>query len=389
MEEDPQEVPTDLPREIDLGLDELSRLSGASETAPVVRLPWWKRHSLVLALVVSWSLHVLFFAVWMGLGWPKAKAQPIRYMPVELVQLPDSKKKLDKSRQVDALSNADHQADAPAGPDRSERSPLASSLPPAPPPAEGEKPAAASPPPPPPPPPQPESPRPAAPATVAEPESPKPAPPPPESPRPASPQSKKSPASQSRAQPPQPAKSKAAEGAAPPRTEKTENAKSQPPIPVVQVPFPQAQEPALPNLNLTPSLGEVARWDMERQRRARQEVFKRYEETVSLNTQKSRYVSYFTRLKGRIQQAWVYPAQAKRDKLSGTLAMSFTINQDGSISDIRVLKSSGVEVLDLAAVQAVEKATPFMPLPEDWGLEKLHVKTIFEYVQGGLRWSSQ
>lgn len=118
----------------------------------------------------------------------------------------------------------------------------------------------------------------------------------------------------------------------------------------------------------------------------REGVFKPQEETVNLDTPKPRYTAYFARLKERIQQGWIYPSQAKREGLSGSLSMRFTIERSGMIRDIQVIHSSGVVILDEAALQAVRNITPFLPLPDDWELERLHVKTIFEYVRGGFRW---
>ncbi|NGZ04866.1 MAG: energy transducer TonB [Magnetococcales bacterium] len=139
-------------------------------------------------------------------------------------------------------------------------------------------------------------------------------------------------------------------------------------------------------LNLAPSLNDLTRWDHERTQRSREELFRAQEETVNLDTPKPRYTTYFARLKERVQQGWIYPAEAKRAGLSGTLSLRFTIERNGMITDIRVLNSSGVPILDEAALQAVRNLSPFLPLPEDWELERLHVKTIFEYVRGGFQW---
>ncbi|MBF0272293.1 MAG: TonB family protein [Magnetococcales bacterium] len=166
--------------------------------------------------------------------------------------------------------------------------------------------------------------------------------------------------------------------------------KSQPPAPSTPAPprtnpAPPEKSPAGP-LNLNPSLGDMTRWDQDRNRKMREESFKSHEETVNLDTPKPRYTAYFARLKEQIQQGWVYPAQAKRDKLSGSLSMRFTIDKKGVVSDIRVINSSGEAILDEAALQAVRNISPFLPLPDDWQLEKLHVRTIFEYIRGGFHW---
>ncbi|MEO5347164.1 MAG: TonB family protein [Magnetococcus sp. YQC-9] len=144
-------------------------------------------------------------------------------------------------------------------------------------------------------------------------------------------------------------------------------------------------DPLTRPLNLNPSLSELTRWDRERSRQAREYGIKAQEETINLDTPKPQYTAYFTRLKERIQQGWIYPAEAKRNQLSGSLAMRFTIERDGAISDIRIERPSGAAILDQAALQAVRNIHPFLPLPDDWNLERIHIKTVFEYIRGGFR----
>jgi len=49
----------------------------------------------------------------------------------------------------------------------------------------------------------------------------------------------------------------------------------------------------------------------------------------------------------------VYPEQAFSDKLKGSVTMSFTVNTDGSITDILVLESIPKGVFDKASISAL------------------------------------
>ncbi len=49
----------------------------------------------------------------------------------------------------------------------------------------------------------------------------------------------------------------------------------------------------------------------------------------------------------------------------GNLILHVAVRADGSIEHVRVLRSSGFEVLDEAAVKIVELAAPFAPFPPD------------------------
>ena len=49
----------------------------------------------------------------------------------------------------------------------------------------------------------------------------------------------------------------------------------------------------------------------------------------------------------------------------GSLILHTALRADGSIERVHVLRSSGFEVLDEAAVKIVELAAPFAPFPPD------------------------
>ncbi|MDR1045490.1 MAG: energy transducer TonB [Candidatus Adiutrix sp.] len=70
--------------------------------------------------------------------------------------------------------------------------------------------------------------------------------------------------------------------------------------------------------------------------------------------------SYITR---HIRRKMVYPEEAKRQGVTGTAAVAFTINRSGQASNIRITRSSGSQLLDQAALSAVQRAAPFPPPP--------------------------
>jgi protein TonB len=66
----------------------------------------------------------------------------------------------------------------------------------------------------------------------------------------------------------------------------------------------------------------------------------------------------------RILQQLIYPSQARRTGLQGVVEVIFTINANGSVSDIGVRRSSGKDILDEEALRAVQSAAPFRRPPE-------------------------
>ena len=105
------------------------------------------------------------------------------------------------------------------------------------------------------------------------------------------------------------------------------------------------------------------------------------EATVSLNTHKVRYASYFSRIKHKIKQGWFYPAQARRNKLYGRVHLIFSIRRDGHLMRVNVVNSSGVQILDRAAMRAVKAAGSFGAFPKAWSLKLLHIRATFEYLR--------
>jgi periplasmic protein TonB len=60
-----------------------------------------------------------------------------------------------------------------------------------------------------------------------------------------------------------------------------------------------------------------------------------------------------------------YPEASIRYGLYGSLRLLVAVRYDGSLEEIRVLKSSGFAVLDEAAIKTVRMAAPFAPFPAE------------------------
>lgn len=118
------------------------------------------------------------------------------------------------------------------------------------------------------------------------------------------------------------------------------------------------------------------------------ELTKRYEaeapkgeqgKTLQLNTSELRYQRYLIGMKDRIQLFWEYPDVAARSGWHGRLRIDFVINRDGTVSDIRLVKSSNYPVLDDAAITALKLASPFQPFPANFTIESILIRGSFEY----------
>jgi TonB family protein len=74
---------------------------------------------------------------------------------------------------------------------------------------------------------------------------------------------------------------------------------------------------------------------------------------------KFRFNAYLMYVQSKIESKWQPPSQKK----DVTVTVSFTIFQDGSISDVTVSESAGSAVVDNMAITAVKVAAPFSNLP--------------------------
>jgi protein TonB len=84
---------------------------------------------------------------------------------------------------------------------------------------------------------------------------------------------------------------------------------------------------------------------------------------VSLDTKDPVYLSYFNRIKQAIEQNWEYPELALRYGLQGRLSLEFSIGANGQLEQLRIIRSSGSQLLDDEALRAIRSAAPFPPIP--------------------------
>lgn len=87
----------------------------------------------------------------------------------------------------------------------------------------------------------------------------------------------------------------------------------------------------------------------------------------SASTQKSYDALYLDSWRKRIESVGNlnYPIRARQERIFGSLRMLVAIRPDGSVDEIRILRSSNNKVLDDAAVNIVRLAAPFEPFPSE------------------------
>ncbi|MDY6820557.1 MAG: TonB family protein [Deferribacterota bacterium] len=102
------------------------------------------------------------------------------------------------------------------------------------------------------------------------------------------------------------------------------------------------------------------------------------EDSVNIQAMKFKYYSYFYKFSRLLHQVWEYPRQSILNGEEGVVRIKFSILDNGKITNIRVIQSSGYPDLDQAAVRAL-KTMKGIPLPDSYNLNILHVDGHFAY----------
>jgi protein TonB len=88
---------------------------------------------------------------------------------------------------------------------------------------------------------------------------------------------------------------------------------------------------------------------------------------ITANTREHLYASYMRAWVAKVERVgnMNYPERARQSNLEGSLVLSVDVLADGSIERVRVMRSSGYDLLDEAAVRIVRLAAPYAALPPD------------------------
>jgi len=149
-------------------------------------------------------------------------------------------------------------------------------------------------------------------------------------------------------------------------------------------PLPKSEQMVPQNIplsNLMPSsmaLAELSR-DFERERRMQQ--FLNKEADIPVNTREAKYAPYMQAMVRTLEEQWRPGGQSEFKKYSEDarrLLMRITIESNGALSNLEILRPSPIEALNESAIAAIHAAAPFKPLPSSWGLDRVHIPLIFE-----------
>lgn len=91
------------------------------------------------------------------------------------------------------------------------------------------------------------------------------------------------------------------------------------------------------------------------------------------------YTYYLQAVTDRISANWFTSLVDPGVQGNFQTVVYFKIMRTGQITDATIKESSGIESLDLSALRAVQRSTPFPPLPSDYDQDYLGIFLIFEH----------
>src|SRR6185369_14274163 len=76
---------------------------------------------------------------------------------------------------------------------------------------------------------------------------------------------------------------------------------------------------------------------------------------------------YNRQVKSKVYPLWSFPKSAALEGRQGMVIVSFTIQADGSVTGVRVMRQSGIPEFDENCRSAVVRAAPVPPVPRELG----------------------
>ena len=145
-------------------------------------------------------------------------------------------------------------------------------------------------------------------------------------------------------------------------------------------PLPTGQELVEQSLEMARLAAEIERRQQLLAKRPRRKF-------VSASTKEYEYAAYLRAWVARVERVGNlnYPEEARSRGLSGRLVMTVAVRRDGSIENVLLNSSSGLGILDQAAMRIVRLAEPFPPLPETTErVDVLHITRTWQFQNGNV-----
>ncbi|MEH2044795.1 MAG: TonB family protein [Nostoc sp.] len=95
---------------------------------------------------------------------------------------------------------------------------------------------------------------------------------------------------------------------------------------------------------------------------------------IDASSQDIDMTSYLNQLQQQVKQQWL----PEVSQSSRRTVLNFTINRSGQLSNLQLAQTSGFSVTDQAALNAIQRAAPFAPLPTGYTSNQLPIQFTFD-----------
>lgn len=92
------------------------------------------------------------------------------------------------------------------------------------------------------------------------------------------------------------------------------------------------------------------------------------------------FTLWVSRFKNEVYRNWIVPQPALLG-FRGHVEFEFMVERDGTMSSVRMLRSSNIPAFDRAAQNALT-GSRFLPLPSDYGPPRITMRVTFYYNEG-------
>lgn len=103
-------------------------------------------------------------------------------------------------------------------------------------------------------------------------------------------------------------------------------------------------------------------------------------EPYAVNTEDLQYLSYIAKIARTLELVWQYPKEAGLRGQQGVTVLKVVIREDGKLSDVQLMQSSGYAMLDGEALRAIKRIAPYPPLPQSWRRSEWGLTISFSYL---------
>jgi TonB family protein len=108
-------------------------------------------------------------------------------------------------------------------------------------------------------------------------------------------------------------------------------------------------------------------------------------EPIPLDSANPKYVDYLDQVRRRIKEKWGYPCEKNEvtrvcEYRSTQLILEFGIAKNGELRFVTLRRTSGHQIYDDYALNAVKLASPFPPIPDSFSMTGVPIHATFSYV---------